>query len=102
MSNRYDVGDRVVLSTSTPFQDASGVAFDPDVVRFKVKPPSGETVVFVYGEATNVVKVATGDYTCTIDVDEVGDWSYRVEGETSGQENRGADEKYFAVNKTAF
>lgn len=102
MSNRYDVGDRVVLSTSTPFQDASGVAFDPDVVRFRVKPPGGAAVTYVYGTDDEVARAGTGDYTCTIDVEAAGDWNYRVEGETSDGENRGADEKYFAVNKTAF
>lgn len=97
MANTYDKGDRVEITTSTVFQDADGTAFDPQVVRFKVKSPGGTTVTYVYGTDSEVTKSATGDYTCTIDVDTAGVWTYRIEGEQSDGENRGADEGYFEV-----
>lgn len=102
MTNKYDKGDRVVISTSTVFQDDEGTAFDPDVVRFRVKPPGSAAVTYVYGTDSEVTKTATGDYTLTIDVETVGDWYYRIEGETSGGENRGADEGRFNVVASEF
>lgn len=97
MTNEYDVGDRIKLSTSTAFADSAGTAFDPDVVRFKVRDPAGTTTTYVYGTDANVTKVATGDYECEVDVDTAGMWLYRIEGEQSSGENRGADEGRFVV-----
>lgn len=102
MTNVYDKGDRVVISTSTVFQDDEGTAFDPDVVTFRVKEPNTTAVAYIYGTDSEVEKVATGSYTCTIDVETVGDWYYRIEGATSGGENRGADEGRFNVAKSEF
>lgn len=97
MTSVYEKGDRIAITTSTPFQDASGSAFDPQVVTFKVTDPAGETTSYVYDEDSEVVKNDTGDYTCTIDVDSEGVWFYRIEGEQSDGENRGADEGNFKV-----
>ena len=100
--NSYDLGDRIeIYNTATPFQNAAGTAFDPNIVRFKVKNPAGTTTTYTYGVDAQVTKNATGDYTCTIDVDSSGSWYYRIEGEQTGGENRGADEGSFYVKGTA-
>jgi hypothetical protein len=97
MANTYDTGDRIEITTSTVFQDSDGSAFDPDVVTFTVKEPGAASEEYVYNTDAEVTRNGTGDYTCTIDVDTSGRWYYRIEGETSGSENRGADEGTFYV-----
>ena len=99
-TNTYDPGDRVDLSTSTVFQDSDGTAFDPDVVTFIVNEPGVTSVEYVYGTDPEVVKNDTGDYTCTIDVETIGWWYYRIQGETSGGQNRGAAEGSFNVRES--
>lgn len=95
-----DRGDRVEITTGTPFKDSAGTAFDPDVVRFRVRNPAGTVTTYVYGTDSEVTRTTTGDYKLTIDVDSSGNWYCRVEGETSAGENRGADEIYFTVKSS--
>lgn len=95
----YEVGDRVSISTTTVFQDSDGTPFDPDTITFEVKAPGGSTVSYVYGTDSNVTKAGTGDYKCAIDVDTAGRWHYYIIGETSGGENRGADQGSFEVRR---
>lgn len=97
MSNTYEIGDRVRISTETPFQSAAGVAFDPDVVKFQVKAPGTATVTYTYGTDTNVTRSATGDYACDIDVDTAETWFYTIIGETTLGQNRGAAQGHFLV-----
>lgn len=97
MTNSYEVGDRVEITTSTVFQNAAGTPFDPDTVTFEVKDPAGTTTSYVYGTDAEVTKNGTGDYSCTIDVDTAGTWRYYIIGEQSSGENRGADQGYFKV-----
>lgn len=99
MANTYEVGDRVRIRTSTPFQDINGTAFDPASVKFEVKAPDVATVIYTYNVSSNVAKIATGDYACDIDVDTAGVWHYYIIGETAGGENRGADQGYFVVQE---
>lgn len=99
MSNTYEIGDRVRIRTSTPFQDSSAVAFDPAVVKFEVKAPGVATVTYTYGSSANVSKIATGDYACDIDTDTAGTWDYYIIGETAGGENRGASQGTFFVQE---
>ena len=102
MANSYDVGDTVRVSTTTVFTDAADSAFDPDVVRGKVKDPSGNATTYVYGTDSELVKDATGDYHFDVDVDEAGTWYYRIEGESSGGAKQGADEGTFEALVTQF
>ena len=97
MSNTYDIGDRVTLYMTTPFQDADGTVFNPPVVNAKVTPPSDVSVTYVYGVDDELTRIDTGDYECEFDVDSSGWWRYRIEGETAEGENRGADEGSFYV-----
>ena len=97
--NTYEIGDRVRIRTSTPFQDAAGTAFDPDVVTFEVRSPGGSTVSYVYGTDDEVTKIATGDYACDVDVEAAGGWYYHVRGETDEDQNRGADQGWFGVRQ---
>ena len=95
----YDIGDAVKIYTSTPFQDQStGNPTDPDVVRFKVRTPSGTVTPYVYGTDTEVVKDGTGDYHMIVRPDEAGEWVWRVEGETSEGLALAAEEAHFDVS----
>jgi hypothetical protein len=96
-TNTYEVGDRIRIRTTTPFADAAGTEFDPQVVSFEVKEPGEDTAAYVYGDDANVTKIATGDYACAIDVNTVGAWQYYVKGETGDGENRGAAQGSFRV-----
>lgn len=102
MANSYHVGDAVRVSTSTEFTNASSVAFDPDVVRGKFKDPSGNVTTYVYGTDTELVKDATGEYHFDINVDESGTWYYRIEGEQTNGDYRGADEGTFEAEDSEF
>lgn len=97
--NTYQVGDRIRVSTSTPFTDIDSVAIDPDVVTFEIKSSDGTTASYVYNTHSNVTKIATGDYACDFDVDLSGTWHYHILGETSGSENRGGAQGKFRVQK---
>lgn len=97
MANQYDTGDRIEIDTSTVFQDSDGSAVDPDTVRYKVKDPDGNTTTYVYNTDNEVTRNGAGDYTLTIDVNTRGVWHYRIEGEQTDGENRGAKEGYFVV-----
>jgi hypothetical protein len=97
--NWYDVGDRVRLYTSTPFQDAAGAAFDPDVVTVLVKDPAGTVTSYVYDTDPEVVRLDTGEYELEIDAESAGQYSYRFQGETDGDANQGAGEGSFAVRR---
>lgn len=99
MTNSYEVGDRVRLPLSTPFQtnESTPVAFDPDVVTFEVKAPGVAVATYVYDADANVVRLATGDYVCYVDVDVPGTWYYYVAGEQNDGENRGAAQGSFYV-----
>lgn len=99
MANTYEVGDRIRISTSTPFQDIDAVDIDPDVVTFTVKNPNGTSTDYIYGTDGEVTKAGTGDYDCDIDVDIAGRWYYYIIGETSGGVNRGAHQGYFDVRR---
>lgn len=96
MSNTYEIGDRVRIRTTTPFQDTAGDAFDPDTVTFSVKTPGTAAVDYVYGTDANVTKLATGDFACDLDTETEGTWYYHVTGTTGGV-NRGADQGHFSV-----
>lgn len=101
--NIYQVGDRVRIETGdgatrTPFQDVSGTAFDPEVVKFEVKAPDLATVTYTYPTAA-ITKLATGDYACDIDVNVDGNWYYHIIGEQNDGENRGGYQGYFKVEK---
>lgn len=100
-NNLYEIGDRVRIRTTTPFQDTSEVAFDPQVVKFQVKEPGQDTVTYTYGSAANVTKLATGDYACDVDVNTKGTWLYHIIGEQATGENRGGDQGKFQVRSKA-
>lgn len=100
MSNQYDKGDRVRISTA--FTDSDGTAFDPNTVTAKYLDPSSNTTTYVYGTDAELVKDSTGNYHVDIYVDEIGRWHYRFEGTDSSGNEQGADENYFEVIATKF
>lgn len=97
--NSYEIGDRVRITTSTPFADAAGTEFDPENVEFEVKEPGEDTVTYVYGVDANVTKIGTGDYACDVDANTAGRWYYYIIGEQDDGENRGADQGAFVVRR---
>ncbi len=102
MANVYQVGDAVRVKTVSGFADSTPTAFDPDVVRGKVKDPSGNVVTYVYGVDVELAKDGTGLYHFDVDVDEAGTWYYRLEGESSAGAHQGADEGTFEAEVSQF
>lgn len=103
--NKYDVGDQVRLYTPTVFTDIDDTPFDPAEVRFRYIDPSGnETTVSTEDVGNNIQNPATGSYYLDIEVDEEGDWSYRVEGWTldATPVRVGASETRFNVRDSVF
>lgn len=99
--NTYDIGDNVRCSAA--FTDANSTAFDPDVVRFKLKPQGQSITTYVYGTDSELVKDSTGNYHVDVDVTSLpGTWYYRFEGESSAGVGQGADEVWFQVEKSVF
>jgi len=105
--NRYHVGDTVRVRTSTPFTDVETDApFDPDNVIFRYLTPSGAVVVKQLSDVPSVViQDGVGEYHIDIEVDEEGDWYYRIEGVSNDDPPifQGADDdKRFHVNDSPF
>ena len=78
MPNIYDKGDMVKFTASWTLD---GAASDPTTVRFKIKKSSGAITTYVNGQNTELVKDSVGNYHVDFVLDEVGQWSYRWEGE---------------------
>jgi hypothetical protein len=82
------------------FEDADGVAVDPDEVIAKVKPPSGDVVEYTVGASEpSIVNDAEGSYYLDIEADEVGLWHFRFESSGTGA---AADEGRFKVAASEF
>lgn len=90
MSNSYDIGDQVICQAV--FTSAStGTVVDPTHVYFQIKDPSEHITSYEYGVDPEVAKLAAGQYTATVNVDEAGLWFYRWYSTGDGQaagENR--------------
>jgi len=98
MSHSYDVGDQVIcqaLFTSA----ATGAAVDPTDVYFQVKDPSGNITTYHYGVDPEVAKLAVGQYTATVNIDEAGIWYYRWYSTGIGM---AAGENVFNVKSSEF
>lgn len=100
------VGDRLAISTTTPFQDNEGQAFDPDVVKFTVTDPAGTTTEYSFDQDGTkdpaITQNGAGDYTLTIDADLPGVYQYRIQGiadAAPAENNRGAYQAFFEVQK---
>ena len=69
------IGQTVVLQAT--FKDIAGVLVDPSSVTLTIEDPSGD-------ETTPVpTNPSVGVYQHPLDLDEVGDWDYRWEGDTT-------------------
>lgn len=69
------IGSELTISAS--FQDADGVAVDPDTVTFKAMSPSGVQSSYVYQTDDEVERESAGNYNATVTPDEPGRWFYR-------------------------
>lgn len=74
-----------VVTLSIAFTD-NGAPLDPDTVRFKVKPPSGEVVVYEYETDEELVRDSAGNYHVDVTLDERGLWLHEWEGVGHGVE----------------
>jgi hypothetical protein len=80
----YDVGDQIRCSVA--FANASSVATDPTVVKFKFRTPTGVETEYVYGTDAEVVRTAAGAYYVDVTLDEASsapggrNWSVRWVG----------------------
>lgn len=93
----YDIGDAIKLRTSTPFQNNSGTAIDPDTVTFTVREPDGTRTSYVYGVDGEVSREGTGDYSMIVRPDSSGVWRYAIAGEDASGNALSADEGRFEV-----
>lgn len=88
--NIYDVGDKVVVTTT--FTDPETKArVDPDVVVCTVRPPNAPAAEF---QTPGVEKVSSGVYKAEISVTKAGRWWYAFDGAGNHQ---GAEERSFNV-----
>jgi hypothetical protein len=98
--NSYDAGD--LVRVSVVWTDADSAAVDPDVVRFKFRPPNGTLTTYLYLTDAELVKDSVGNYHVDVSVtNQPGTWNYRFEGETSGGVAQGADEHEFKAIKSS-
>lgn len=82
------------------FTNSSGVAADPDTVKFRAMSPSAVETALEYGSDAAVQKTATGKYTADFTPDEAGQWWYRWE--TTGTGLKTAIEGHFNVQHSPF
>lgn len=59
--SRYKLGDMVRLA-GTFRSGTTKEAVDPTSVVFTIRPPSGDDIVYVYGEDNEVVRRETGSF----------------------------------------
>jgi hypothetical protein len=93
----YIVGDVIQIYTSSVFADVAGTAFDPDVITFVAKSPSGAQTTYVYGTDAEVGRAATGSYYLNLELSEAGKWRVYASGATTAGAYRGADQLSFEV-----
>ena len=93
MTNRYDLGDMPRIEANF----TSGTfACDPTTVTLKIKPPSGVIETISSGQLTNP---SMGTWYYDKEVDEVGQWWYRFEGDGIIV---ATEEAYFIVDPSEF
>lgn len=84
MANQYDLGDLIRLSAT--FKNASDVDTDPTTVTLRVRHNSGTpTTTYTY-EASEVSRLAAGQFYKDVTLSKSGTWYYRWEGSGSVQQ----------------
>lgn len=76
MSHSYDIGDQVICQAVFTTA-ATGAAIDPTAVFFQFKTPSRVITTYQHGVGVEIQRLATGQYTVTINITEAGVWYYR-------------------------
>lgn len=95
-TNEYDVGD--VIKLTAAFTDG-GTAVDPGTVTFKIRPPVGDIVTYVYGTDAALTKTATGNYRLDYEPTQHGTYTWRAAGTVT---NKAAGEQSFRVRDSVF
>jgi hypothetical protein len=73
----FQVGDKVVITSTFTDPAASDALVDPSVVTYKVKNPNGSTSTYTYGTDSEAAKTSTGIYTLKINITMAGVWKWR-------------------------
>lgn len=84
MSGSYDLGEKIAVDGEFK-RESDGELIDPTTVKFDVKKPDGVTTAYVYGTDAELVKDAVGQYHAELDLDQSGNWHYRMYSEGTGQ-----------------
>ena len=93
----YEIGQRVRISTASPFSVA-GVATDPTTITLQVRKPDGTITSYTYA-LSEITRDSAGTYHKDIDIDAEGNWYYRWIGTGTVV---AADENWFTVNPSKF
>lgn len=95
-TNTYEIDNPVICRASWT---VDGTATDPTTVTFKVRHPvTRATTPYVFGEASDVTKVADGVFELRLAPDAVGDWRWRAIGTGAA---KAAQTRMFKVRGTS-
>jgi hypothetical protein len=70
----YQAGD--TYPAQLTILDAAGTAADPDSLTLTVREPDGTTIVYVYGDDSEIVRDSEGIFHADIPVDAAGMWAF--------------------------
>lgn len=91
-SEKYDIGDTVILTAS--FTDRDGTAVAPTGVTCLVKQPDGTVEDYIFGTDAEITNPAVGEYETAVPITQAGKHLFRYEGTGS---NNAAEEGFFLV-----
>lgn len=72
----FSKNQKIRISTSTPFTNGAGTAYDPASVVLKVQTPGGASTAYTYGVTAGFIKDSTGTYHLDLTGDQAGVWYY--------------------------
>jgi hypothetical protein len=99
--NTYDIGDKPTFRGE--FRDVYGALTDPDVIYFSYRTPQRvkTTIAYVFGYTGDggLLRIDTGIYEISLNVQISGVWAYRFwstgTGQTAGEGQIKVRESYF-------
>lgn len=95
----FQVGDKVIITSTFTDPAASNALVDPSVVAFKVKNPNGTQTTYTYGSSSEADKTSTGIYTLEVNITMAGVWKWRSYSSGNFQ---GAAQGSFEVEASEF
>lgn len=73
-ANSYLIGNSTVITVSI-YHD--GVLVDPVNLIFTYELPDSTKITYTYGVTSDIVKLSTGIYSVTVNLNQAGAWKYR-------------------------